>query len=163
MVLPVFTSYPLGEGTKKSGIILRRPRSFLSDCAGGACRRHGGVSLPEEFSGEPFHFTAESATFVVHGKAGNTTGSIEWIRRGISNGSRSTNCVSIATSCGTISSNSARSTPAIWRRASVRWSWLRRSITFFDTPDDRLVWDVGHQAYAHKIITGAPRGVPHQT
>src|SRR5437762_13435373 len=24
----------------------------------------------------------------------------------------------------------------------------------FDTPHDRLVWDVGHQAYAHKIITG---------
>ena len=24
----------------------------------------------------------------------------------------------------------------------------------FNTPDDRLVWDVGHQAYAHKIITG---------
>jgi 1-deoxy-D-xylulose-5-phosphate synthase len=24
----------------------------------------------------------------------------------------------------------------------------------FDTPDDRIVWDVGHQAYAHKIITG---------
>lgn len=24
----------------------------------------------------------------------------------------------------------------------------------FDTPDDKLVWDVGHQAYAHKIITG---------
>ena len=24
----------------------------------------------------------------------------------------------------------------------------------FDTPGDRLVWDVGHQAYAHKIITG---------
>ena len=24
----------------------------------------------------------------------------------------------------------------------------------YDTPDDRLVWDVGHQAYAHKIITG---------
>lgn len=24
----------------------------------------------------------------------------------------------------------------------------------FDTPDDRLVWDVGHQAYAHKILTG---------
>lgn len=24
----------------------------------------------------------------------------------------------------------------------------------FDTPEDRLVWDVGHQAYAHKIITG---------
>lgn len=24
----------------------------------------------------------------------------------------------------------------------------------FDTPIDRLVWDVGHQAYAHKILTG---------
>lgn len=24
----------------------------------------------------------------------------------------------------------------------------------FDTPRDKLVWDVGHQAYAHKIITG---------
>ncbi|MFI3299598.1 MAG: 1-deoxy-D-xylulose-5-phosphate synthase [Rikenellaceae bacterium] len=24
----------------------------------------------------------------------------------------------------------------------------------FDTPHDRVVWDVGHQAYAHKIITG---------
>jgi 1-deoxy-D-xylulose-5-phosphate synthase len=24
----------------------------------------------------------------------------------------------------------------------------------FDTPDDRLVWDVGHKAYPHKILTG---------
>jgi 1-deoxy-D-xylulose-5-phosphate synthase len=24
----------------------------------------------------------------------------------------------------------------------------------FDTPSDRLVWDVGHQAYPHKIVTG---------
>lgn len=24
----------------------------------------------------------------------------------------------------------------------------------FNTPDDRLVWDVGHQAYVHKILTG---------
>ena len=24
----------------------------------------------------------------------------------------------------------------------------------FSTPDDQLVWDVGHQAYAHKILTG---------
>ena len=23
-----------------------------------------------------------------------------------------------------------------------------------NTPDDLLVWDVGHQAYAHKILTG---------
>lgn len=24
----------------------------------------------------------------------------------------------------------------------------------FDTPDDKVIWDVGHQAYAHKILTG---------
>jgi len=24
----------------------------------------------------------------------------------------------------------------------------------FNTPDDKLIWDVGHQAYTHKIITG---------
>ena len=24
----------------------------------------------------------------------------------------------------------------------------------FNTPDDRVIWDVGHQAYAHKILTG---------
>src|SRR6195952_1142527 len=24
----------------------------------------------------------------------------------------------------------------------------------FDTPEDKLVWDVGHQAYPHKILTG---------
>ncbi len=24
----------------------------------------------------------------------------------------------------------------------------------FNTPDDRLVWDIGHQAYPHKLITG---------
>ena len=24
----------------------------------------------------------------------------------------------------------------------------------YDTPEDRIVWDVGHQTYAHKIITG---------
>jgi 1-deoxy-D-xylulose-5-phosphate synthase len=26
--------------------------------------------------------------------------------------------------------------------------------TVFNTPDDRLVWDVGHQTYPHKILTG---------
>jgi len=26
--------------------------------------------------------------------------------------------------------------------------------TVFDTPEDRLVWDVGHQSYPHKILTG---------
>ena len=24
----------------------------------------------------------------------------------------------------------------------------------FNTPKDKLIWDVGHQAYAHKILTG---------
>ncbi|HCS20479.1 MAG TPA: 1-deoxy-D-xylulose-5-phosphate synthase, partial [Bacteroidetes bacterium] len=24
----------------------------------------------------------------------------------------------------------------------------------FNTPDDKLIWDVGHQAYAHKVLTG---------
>src|ERR1700728_1703197 len=27
----------------------------------------------------------------------------------------------------------------------------------FDTPYDRLVWDVGHQAYPHKVLTGRRR------
>src|SRR4026208_2164240 len=30
----------------------------------------------------------------------------------------------------------------------------------FDTPADRLVWDVGHQAYAHKILTGRRELLP---
>jgi 1-deoxy-D-xylulose-5-phosphate synthase len=29
----------------------------------------------------------------------------------------------------------------------------------FDTPDDRIVWDVGHQTYAHKILTGRRDGM----
>ncbi len=30
----------------------------------------------------------------------------------------------------------------------------------FKTPDDKLVWDVGHQAYPHKIITGRRDAMP---
>src|SRR5512135_1956653 len=30
----------------------------------------------------------------------------------------------------------------------------------FDTPRDRIVWDVGHQAYAHKILTGRREQFP---
>src|SRR5256714_7455635 len=30
----------------------------------------------------------------------------------------------------------------------------------FETPHDRLVWDVGHQAYAHKILTGRRDQLP---
>ena len=29
----------------------------------------------------------------------------------------------------------------------------------FDTPEDRLVWDVGHQTYAHKMLTGRRDGM----
>ncbi len=29
----------------------------------------------------------------------------------------------------------------------------------FDTPRDRIVWDVGHQSYAHKILTGRRQGM----
>ncbi len=31
----------------------------------------------------------------------------------------------------------------------------------FDTPHDRLVWDVGHQSYPHKILTGRREGMAH--
>jgi 1-deoxy-D-xylulose-5-phosphate synthase len=30
----------------------------------------------------------------------------------------------------------------------------------FDTPADQLVWDVGHQAYPHKILTGRKEAMP---
>ncbi len=30
----------------------------------------------------------------------------------------------------------------------------------FSTPDDRLIWDVGHQAYPHKILTGRRHRMP---
>ncbi|HEX3631164.1 MAG TPA: 1-deoxy-D-xylulose-5-phosphate synthase N-terminal domain-containing protein, partial [Casimicrobiaceae bacterium] len=29
----------------------------------------------------------------------------------------------------------------------------------YDTPHDRLVWDVGHQTYAHKVLTGRRGGM----
>jgi len=29
----------------------------------------------------------------------------------------------------------------------------------FNTPEDRIVWDVGHQSYAHKILTGRREGM----
>ena len=29
----------------------------------------------------------------------------------------------------------------------------------FNTPHDRLVWDVGHQTYPHKILTGRREGM----
>src|SRR5688500_292769 len=29
----------------------------------------------------------------------------------------------------------------------------------FHTPEDRLIWDVGHQTYGHKILTGRRNGM----
>ena len=28
----------------------------------------------------------------------------------------------------------------------------------FDLPDDKIIWDVGHQSYTHKILTGRKEG-----
>jgi hypothetical protein len=48
-----------------------------------------------------------------------------------------------------------------WRRQAGIWARRSASIELtvaihavFDTPRDKLIWDVGHQAYAHKILTG---------
>ena len=30
----------------------------------------------------------------------------------------------------------------------------------FDTPTDQIVWDTGHQAYIHKILTGRNEALP---
>ena len=32
----------------------------------------------------------------------------------------------------------------------------------FDTPKDKLIWDVGHQAYPHKILTGRKQKIETQ-
>ncbi|MFA5704020.1 MAG: 1-deoxy-D-xylulose-5-phosphate synthase N-terminal domain-containing protein, partial [Advenella sp.] len=31
----------------------------------------------------------------------------------------------------------------------------------FNTPHDRIIWDVGHQSYPHKILTGRREGMAH--
>ena len=30
----------------------------------------------------------------------------------------------------------------------------------FDTPHDRVIWDIGHQAYPHKLLTGRREQFP---
>lgn len=32
---------------------------------------------------------------------------------------------------------------------------------FFNTPSDKLIWDVGHQAYIHKMLTGRKNDISH--
>ena len=31
----------------------------------------------------------------------------------------------------------------------------------FDSPKDKIIWDVGHQSYVHKILTGRAEGFDH--
>ena len=49
---------------------------------------------------------------------------------------------------GSLSGQSPK-TAAIWRQT---WVWL--SLRLYDTPEDKIVFDVGHQSYVHKMITG---------
>ena len=49
-------------------------------------------------------------------------------------------------------------TAAIWPPA---WGWSSLTIALhrvFTTPADKIIWDVGHQAYAHKLLTGRRDG-----
>jgi len=50
-----------------------------------------------------------------------------------------------------------------WKRGANRWPSVVEPrhgrvddciALLFNTPEDRLVWDVGHQTYPHKILTG---------
>ena len=33
----------------------------------------------------------------------------------------------------------------------------------FNTPSDKIIWDVGHQSYAHKILTGRKKKISKYT
>jgi len=40
------------------------------------------------------------------------------------------------------------------------WAVIELTIALhrvFNSPDDKIIWDVGHQTYAHKILTGRRR------
>lgn len=46
-------------------------------------------------------------------------------------------------------------TKAGHKKSSLAVSELTLALHYvFNTPDDKLIWDVGHQAYIHKVITG---------
>jgi 1-deoxy-D-xylulose-5-phosphate synthase len=58
-------------------------------------------------------------------------------------------------------STAARITQFYHRRCFCKEGHLGASLgvieltrTMYLTPDDLLIWDVGHQAYGHKILTG---------
>jgi 1-deoxy-D-xylulose-5-phosphate synthase len=75
--------------------------------------------------------------------------------------SRRTGSRESATSCATTSSAASPRAAAISPRP--RHGRAHRALHYvFDTPRDRLVWDVGHQAYPHKVLTGARSPRHHQ-
>ena len=42
----------------------------------------------------------------------------------------------------------------IWGQVLELLSWSVALHYIFNTPNDKLIWDVGHQCYPHKILTG---------
>jgi len=46
---------------------------------------------------------------------------------------------------------------ATWARILAWWN-DPRSACGFNTPKDKFVWDVSHQSYVHKLLTGARTG-----
>ena len=63
-------------------------------------------------------------------------------------------CRSLPTNCAARPSTLSPS-PAVTSAPGLGVIELTVALHYvFNTPDDRLVWDVGHQAYPHKILTG---------
>jgi hypothetical protein len=60
----------------------------------------------------------------------------------------------LARSCARSCSSRCRRPAATCRPTSARSSSRSRCTTCSTRPSDRLVWDVGHQSYPHKILTG---------
>ena len=72
-----------------------------------------------------------------------------------------------------IAASMRRTAPRHHRRAgrqsgtfrSQLWASVELTVALhyvYDTPYDRIVWDVGHQAYGHKILTGRREAFLHQ-
>ncbi len=47
----------------------------------------------------------------------------------------------------------------IWARTSGSIEITLALHRVFHSPDDVILWDTGHQAYVHKLLTGRPRSV----
>ena len=70
-------------------------------------------------------------------------------------------CASLLTICGGKRSAPFPS-PAAIRAPGWGGGTSRGAVhAVFDTPRDKIIWDVGHQCYPHKILTGRARPHPH--